>query len=93
MRFNELALLTACPSCPAGVGQWCITKSGKRATHIHAARWEGPRVAWYEGYIEGRGDMAQHYIEINDPNHPYSTQASFDRQVQIALEDARAVRG
>lgn len=47
-----------CAYCRAEVGFWCVTKSNRQATSLHAARtWPLYQVfgqAWNDGWEEGR---------------------------------------
>lgn len=52
-EIDELAVDNyICPYCRAGYGQWCKTKSGKRATWLHSSRQWPLQQAWGAGYQE-----------------------------------------
>jgi hypothetical protein len=36
---QQQMLSFVCEYCSAPAGQWCLTKSGNRASYLHGARW------------------------------------------------------
>lgn len=58
MHWNEMEQLIIlrrydCPYCSAERGEWCKTKTGKRATWLHAKRGEELRTYSWMVYEEG----------------------------------------
>ena len=51
---TELALRYKCEYCTAGPGFWCRTIRGAKATMLHSERTEGIRLAWLDGWDEGK---------------------------------------
>jgi hypothetical protein len=45
-----------CGYCDAGYGQFCVTKSGARATWLHTARTCGLYSVYSSGYLDGLRD-------------------------------------
>jgi hypothetical protein len=53
-RTEDLKVdLYACPYCKVKPGDWCVTKSGAFATHIHGGRGEELQAYSWEVYEEG----------------------------------------
>lgn len=38
-EFEKLMLEQPCATCGRGPGEWCLTKTDRRAHYMHAARW------------------------------------------------------
>lgn len=61
-NLDDLALLIPCPACGAGPTYWCVTyrptrrPAGELTTWLHGPRTEPVRLAWVEGFDEGRAD-------------------------------------
>lgn len=92
--MKEHALLYGCEYCGVGPGAHCVSrKSGKRASYPHSERFEGVRQAWYEGYLDGRGDVAQEYLDALDPEYSWLTIDRFEERVAEAVKEAAAQRG
>lgn len=53
-EIQEIVLRLTCPRCGRGDGDWCVTKSGKRASYLHDVR-SGPVYKIYrDGWLNGR---------------------------------------
>ena len=52
-HLDDHALIIACSWCGAAPGEWCTTKSGARATMLHANRFWTVNAVWVDGYEEG----------------------------------------
>lgn len=39
MTIRDTMLTYVCAYCGAGPGQWCVTRSGNPAGHLHGERW------------------------------------------------------
>lgn len=72
--IEELAFQTACPYCRAAPGGRCVTISGARSTYMHSARSARSRIAYWQGYNDGRGDAMDTSIDRPD---------IFERQVAL----------
>jgi hypothetical protein len=51
--MEELALQHRCEYCLAGVGVWCRTRIGAKATTLHYCRLDTLRMAYLHGYDVG----------------------------------------
>jgi hypothetical protein len=55
------ALKYACTYCVAGPGTWCRTISGAKATQLHYDRTDPIRIAWVDGWEEGKKEGSHWY--------------------------------
>lgn len=59
--IEHLALKYRCEYCTAGPGFWCRTIKGAKATSLHYDRTDPIRLAWVDGWEEGKKDQAATY--------------------------------
>ena len=68
--MSQLAITAArsypCPYCTAGVGEQCRTKTGWRATYMHAARFQPIADARHEARRAGYTDALR--VAANNPD-------------------------
>lgn len=57
MTFNDLCLLITCEKCRVPSGEWCRTKTGRRASYVHRARSWAVQQVWHDGFTEGQRDV------------------------------------
>lgn len=60
--LEEIALKEYCDMCACPPGEWCLTRTGKRATRLHAARTTPVHEAWVLGWTEGKKEQ-QKWVE------------------------------
>jgi hypothetical protein len=59
--LEDTALRYKCEYCTAGPGFWCRTIKGAKATMLHADRTDGVRLAWLDGWEEGKKEGGHWY--------------------------------
>jgi hypothetical protein len=52
--LDHLALALRCETCHADPRDWCTTRTGRHATHLHAARVLVVQAVYLLGYEHGR---------------------------------------
>lgn len=57
MNHIEIALKYRCSRCHAEEGDWCVTRTGSRASSLHSARVSPIRQVAFDGYREGLRDQ------------------------------------
>lgn len=57
MNHIETALKYRCPHCYAEEGDWCVTKTGNRASDLHSARVSPIAQVASDGFREGLRDQ------------------------------------
>lgn len=62
---RDAVRLLVCPTCQQQLGNYCVTKTGKRAHEVHVHRWYPLTEAYGNGYADGvRDTEARQPIEV-----------------------------